>query len=406
MALRVGSWVTAAAALVACAPAIPTLPSQGGPAWVEVKSEHITLWTNASAERGREIVRQLERRRQVVMDAMNRATSKAGVFVIALRDLQQVQVYTGVGFGGFAWPADNPTAQPGILMAADARDVALSVTHELAHVFSFEIIPRQPRWLAEGIASYFETADFDSDDTSVEIGRPRDGFGRILGRGHLRSVADLFGCKGNCVDTVYYATSWVLFSFLVNEHYERLGRYLQRLNELPREKHVQAWREVFPDLPPAELDHKLSRWVQLGDVRLPRVPVTVRDGPATERALGDADVLAARSLIAAAGGGDIAKRPAAEVAAIRADARAALAIDRTHLIARLIEAEVTHSISPDDARAVAAAHPDDWRAWRLVERALRGTPEANAARERLCALAEGAAPECADDGRRPDAASR
>jgi len=171
------------------------------------------------------------------------------------------------------------------------------------------------------------------------------------------------------------------------------------LNELPSDKHVQAWNEVFPDLPPTALDHKLYRWVKIGDIRLPRVPVTVRDVPTSQRALGDADVLVARAVLEGTHREDLTKLSADEAASVRADLDAALAIDRTHLLGNLSKAELTRSIAPDDARAVAAAHPDDWRAWRLVERALRGTPEGEAAHAKLCALADDAAPECAPAAR-------
>jgi hypothetical protein len=72
----------------------------------------------------------------------------------------------------------------------------------------------------------------------------------------------------------------------------------------------------------------------------------------------------------------------------------ALAIDRTNVLARLISTELTHEISPDDARATAAAHPDDWRAWRLVEHAVKDRAEVEAALGHVCALTGNDAPEC------------
>jgi hypothetical protein len=83
----------------------------------------------------------------------------------------------------------------------------------------------------------------------------------------------------------------------------------------------------------------------------------------------------------------------------------ALAIDRTNLIARLINSELTHEIAPTDARATAAAYPDDWRAWRLVELAVKDQAEAEAARARVCALTGNDAPECPRAGA-PHGASR
>ena len=52
--MRAG-WVFVLLSMIACAPAIPHLPSQGGPAWFEIKSEHFRLWTDDSIERGRQV---------------------------------------------------------------------------------------------------------------------------------------------------------------------------------------------------------------------------------------------------------------------------------------------------------------------------------------------------------------
>jgi hypothetical protein len=374
-------------ALLACSAAIPPLPSRGGPEWVELTSAHFTLWTNASATRGHAIVREMERRRDVVMRAMNHATSSSSAFVIALRNTREVEVYTGRGFVGFAWSEDNPTGVPGILMSADPQDLGIVVTHELTHVVSFGIIRHQPRWLAEGIATYFESADLDASSRFIELGRPSVARANVLRRSRLRATADLlFGCDGPCIDGVYYATSWALFSYLLNEHYDRLGQYLRRLDEMQHDRHAEVWTEVFPDLPPEKLDIELASWLRIGEMRLPRIQVAVRDVPVTQRALGDADVLAARGLL-----GVTSKR---DVAAIRADTDAALALDRTNLLARLIDAQLTDSIAPEVAREVAAAHPGDWRAWRLVARALHGTREGDAALAHLCALSARSAAEC------------
>lgn len=215
-------------------------------------------------------------------------------------------------------------------------------------------------------------------------------------RSHPLSAAKLFACKGiGCRDGLFYATSWALFSFLLNEHYDHLHRYLQRLNELSDDRQAEAWSEVFRDLPPDRLDRELSEWLITGKIGLPRIriKVTVHDFPATERPLGDADVLAARSLLAFKFKDEVtATRTLSEV----------LRIDRTNLLARLIDIWFTNAITRGDARATAAAHPDDWRAWWLVVKAFRDSAEADEALVRMCALSENEASECADaaSGRR------
>ncbi|TMQ18626.1 MAG: DUF1570 domain-containing protein [Deltaproteobacteria bacterium] len=384
--MRVGRWPISLVWLVACGPAIPTLPSRGGAAWLEVTSEHFTLWTDAPAERGRELVREMERRRQVVMTAMNHAPSKARSFVIALRSEREVAAYVPEPFAAVAWDAQNPTGQPGMLLAADDDDREHVVNHELTHVISHAIIRNQPHWLSEGIATYFEMADLKSDKTSVEIGLPRADLATILQQQSPVHAAALFRCdESRCMDHRFYATSWALFSFLLNERYGQLGRYLARLNEPSEDRRGKAWAEVFPDLPLDKLDDALLAWLRTGKVRLPRIDVTVHDVSTGERPLGDGDVLGARCLL------DFKFKD--EATAMRTISETLL-VDRTNLLARLIDTAYTHSIEPDDARATAEAHPDDWRAWRLLVFALKRGPEADRAMDRACALSRNEAPEC------------
>jgi hypothetical protein len=381
-------WSFAVVLVVACVPAIPPLPSRGGPAWFEVKSEHFTLWTDASAVRGRELVRKMEHHRQVIMRAMNNAPLKARSFVIALRDAREAAAYLPKEFAAVAWDARGPTRQPGIVLAADTQDRDHVFSHELTHVISYGIIANQPHWLAEGIATYFEMAELDPGATHVTIGLPREDHAGFLLTSPPLSAAKLFACEEHrCMDEAFYATSWALFSFLVNEHTVQLIHYLRRLNGLPRDKRAELWRDAFPELPPDKLDPLLKKWLVSGMLGSPRIEVTVQDFPATERQLGDGDALAARSLLHVMFTQDSP--------ATRADLAAALATDRTNVLARLVEVALTESIAPDDARATAAAHPDDWRAWWLVGIAVQHGPEAAEARDKLCTLATNEVPECA-----------
>src|SRR4029079_3077495 len=66
--MRVGcrSIVVLSVVACACVPSIPPLPRDGGPSWLELKTEHVTLWTDAPSRDGRELVREVERRRELI----------------------------------------------------------------------------------------------------------------------------------------------------------------------------------------------------------------------------------------------------------------------------------------------------------------------------------------------------
>jgi hypothetical protein len=384
--MRIPCVLIAVTMLLACRPPGVQVPGQGGPAWFEVKSEHFTLWTDTSGEQGVDLVHDMERRWQVIAIAMNRASSTARTFAVALRNAREVEPYVPRGIVAWAWPRNSFVHQPMVLLNAREGRRGEVVAHELSHVISYGIIENQPRWLAEGLATYFETADLYSDLGYVKIGGAPI-HARNLPRS-LIPIADLLECTKGCSDAGYYATSWVLFCFLLNEHLDQLGRFLQRLNQLSQPSHADIaalWREEFPGLTPEVLDQRLRGWLRIGEIALPRIKVSVRDVRTTVRPLGDADVLALRSLLGVKIEDD---------AAARRDVDAALVLDRTNVLARLIKVGLTHEIAAGDARATAAAHPDDWRAWWLVQRAVPDTPEGDAALAQMCALAQ-TEPPCA-----------
>ncbi len=134
-----------------------------------------------------------------------------------------------------------------------------------------------------------------------------------------------------------------------------------------RAEPARAWAEALPQLPLDTVDGELRQWLAYGKVGVSQFDIDLVEPAVTERALTDADALAVRALLRYGVGGDL---------------EAALAADPTELLARLVQAS-TGPIPLDAARATAAAHPDDWRAWWLVVRAAPGDVDA---RDKLCGL--------------------
>src|ERR1044071_2401209 len=90
--LSLGCWVVVAVA--ACGSAIPAVQGQSGSAWLEVTSPHFTLWTDASPDRAREAVVEMEHLRQVIIGSSFRSVASEGsIFAIALRDLSEFHTY-------------------------------------------------------------------------------------------------------------------------------------------------------------------------------------------------------------------------------------------------------------------------------------------------------------------------
>ncbi|MBA3500764.1 MAG: DUF1570 domain-containing protein [Myxococcota bacterium] len=366
--------------LAAChGAALPALPSKGGPVWIEVQSEHFTVWTDAPRTRISKLVREMEHLRQVVLGVGFAGTRIEGrSFVLALRDGEEVGVFVPEQFVAFAFYG-GALRQPGIVLPADANENDI-VTHELVHVISFNVIRNQPRWFAEGLAGFFETVNVDPDTSNGDVGQPNKNIVARLRITPPTPVAKMFGCDAYaCMDDMFYATAWAMFSYLANTHPNELIEFSRRIDELPAGQWMQAWTENFPKLAPSELDHQIRKWLAYGKHTVWKFDVKLQEWPVTERVLRDADVYAARALLRERFR-KVGEPQPSELAA-------ALAADPTHLIANLVKVEYTKSIDVALAKRIAAAHPDDWRAWWLV--ALGASwqgDEARAAWTQACAL--------------------
>jgi hypothetical protein len=361
-------WVDAcaAAALVAvisCAPTVPALPSQGGPNWVELQTEHFTVWTDAAPERTAKLVRLMERLRQVVLGiAFPDAATERRVLVVAFRNSDEAHAFIPQGFAAFTF-SQTPLQQPVIVLPVDSLDTVAgrsTITHELVHAISHVVLTPQPHWFAEGLATYFETIRLDEEAGSLDVGVPRADRVRWLHRGRPLRIDALFGCrKLSCMDGQYYATAWALFAFLMNEHRQELLAYMRAMRDVRPESQTALWLQMFPQLAPNELDHALVRWLVAGRQTVLRFNVKFQEHEIARRDLGDADVLVARgvarTLFENHGPGPLVP-----------ELVDALARDPANLHARLVEKTKRGKISIDVARRIAAAHPDDWRAWWLV----------------------------------------
>jgi len=343
-------------------PALPAIPGKGGPAWLEVQSAHFTVWTDSSRSRAHELIREMEHLRQVILGVGFSGTAAEGrSLVLALRDSEEVGVFVPEPFIAYA-SSGGAAHQPLIVLPADAKgDDADVITHELAHVISYTTIRHQPRWFAEGLANFFATVNLDPDTASGNIGEPQPHIVARLRQTAPTSAAQMFSCDAHaCMDDMFYATAWAMFSFLANAYPQELLRYAERLDQLPpgRQSEAQAWSEVFPKLTLDKIDHDLREWLAYGKHMVWKFNVKLQQWPVTEKSLADADVLAARALMR-----QMFAKPGAVPAAELAEA---LAADSTHVLAHLVKAEYKQPLTVDEARRVADAHPDDWRAWYLV----------------------------------------
>lgn len=361
--------------------AVPKLPSQGGPAWIELQSDHFTLWTDAKPERARTLMRQIEHLRLVLIAiGFDNAHDLSRSMVFAFGSRAETLAY--IRSGAIAYAVSglfSPIRQPMIVMPADVGgDDAHVITHELIHLVTGNLIPAQPRWFAEGMAEFFASVGLDPDKAVVEVGRPSRAIVSNLRHVRPLPVERMFACNGGaCADSDFYVTAWAMFAYLANQRTQELIAYTTRLYALPmtREGRAQAWREAFPDLTPETFDHELRKWIAYGKYGVRRFELKLAAPTFAERALNDTDVLAARALLGPGAEGEVP-----------AELTAALAADPTHLLAHLVRQSLKQPTTVDAMQRLTAAHPDDWRSWLLLFYAAENTPEAAPAKQKACEL--------------------
>jgi hypothetical protein len=364
--MRYGDAVRHLAVLVACAactpPAFPKLPSEGGPKWYELSSPHFTVWTDDAPEHATRLVRVMERMQQIVRAiAFPDAAMPAKTFVVAFRNPEELHAYIPRAVAALTFPTPNALDAPAIVLSVDTLDRNRNLlAHELAHVISFHVLHSQPKWFAEGLATYFETVRLDDDSGAVDIGVPQRGRFQELIRTRPVPLVDLFACNAaSCIDSRFYATAWAFFAFLVNEHGKELVQYMQRMGDAPPEALSALWSQLFPALAPGVIDHELAKWIKYGKSSIKKFHARFDDVSIAVRELRDADVHAARGIVHHL---HVRRGELPEITA-------ALAADPTHVLARVIAIAHGAAVAPELAQRIVAAHPDDWRAWWVSWRA-------------------------------------
>lgn len=369
-----------AALATACGPRLPDLPSAGGPPWRELGSMHFTMWTDAPVDEAREMLQRMEWLRSVIYGAVFPDLPAGGkTFVVVLRDAREASVFVPPYHTAYATAGPgNPVREPMIVMPSDPHGDSLLVTHELSHAISYNAVHDQPRWFAEGLATYFETIDLDMAKGTADVGSLRPEVKRGLEQHGLVPAARMFACaRLSCTDDFsFYITAWAMFAYLRTEHPKELAAFEHLLGEEPASK---AWREVFPDLDAAKLDMELRQFLVNGGLDIAHYTIEKRTWPIAVRVLGDADVHALRALL-------LHNRDRT-APAVATEVDAALALDPTNVLAQVMYLFVHHQVrSIEEARALTAAHPTDLLAWTVLASASDRGAEHEAAVAKACAL--------------------
>lgn len=195
--------------------------------WLEIRSPHFHVITDAGDKRGIEVATRCEEMRAAFSVLMAKATADdpAPLLIFALKSQQEVDElaqnrgrklrHSGIFFPG--------TDQSFILLDVSGdpwRTVFHEYAHELLHANTSAAVQT---WFEEGFAEYFSTLEAGRKDT--EIGQVPIGELQFLRQnGKLMRLADLVRVDQNSkiynqngpLQAAFYAQSWLLVHYLFN----------------------------------------------------------------------------------------------------------------------------------------------------------------------------------------------
>jgi hypothetical protein len=363
--------VAVALALAGGACAAPfRCPAAGGPPWRELASEHFTLSTDMSRDDAHEAVQDLEDfRASLIATAWPRQREPRGrVRVVIVEREPDWRSFEGSRDGFYT----EALFQPFIALRAGGSDhTRMRIRHELTHHLSRFYVRTQPEWLAEGLATFFETMIHDRATGEVLVGVPQTAHLQALAQPGTLHVPETLTGALKAVDTpAFYATSWLLVHYFISRKREDFAAYMRALDGGVAPE--AAWRQSFGDLSPQVLAAELRGYNSFGRslVRSNRyqAPATTID----ERPLPDAEVHALRGLLFMRALSTEAN-PTARAQA-RQEIAESLRQDPHNVLALAVRAFVLEEpVDRQTARVLTERAPDSWLAWLLLFRAGGGT---------------------------------
>ncbi len=302
MAFRFWAAALASVCTSGCiASSFPKTPAHGGPAWEEITTDHFIVDTDLEPSEAAQLVRDLENMRKVMVEVVfgGEREPKIKVRVLALRTDE---------FGHFSAEAvgfylNRVLFQP-ILVTSPGGDwdtfTADIRKHELAHYVSslFVDMELQPRWFAEGLASYLETVRYDEKTGTVEVGRHPPDY-QYLKYAKPAFLDELWGWSRaepyESMRARFYQSSWGILHYLFDERPDDLRDYERALANGDDPK--KAWQQLFPDLDQHGLSEVLGKYLYRANFKVTKSTVRPAVFSMQRVPLSEADVLALRATL-------------------------------------------------------------------------------------------------------------
>jgi tetratricopeptide (TPR) repeat protein len=193
--------------------------------WLDVRSPHFRVITDAGEQRGIEVARHCEQMRAAFAVLMSRATveTPAPLLIFALKNQKEVDEFAqGRGTRGRHSGMFLPGADRSFILVDASDDPWHTIFHEYAHeLLHANTSSAVQTWFEEGFAEYFST--LHATDKTTELGEvPLAELQFLRQKGQLMRLADLMQVnqksavysQSGVLQAVFYAQSWLLVHYL------------------------------------------------------------------------------------------------------------------------------------------------------------------------------------------------
>jgi cytochrome c-type biogenesis protein CcmH/NrfG len=244
--------------------------------WLQLRSPHFLIVSNAGEKQVRKVAGQFERMRQVfhVLFPALQVDPAMPIVVLAIKDEKdfralEPQEYLGKGklhLGGLFLRTPEKNY---ILMRLDAQgEHPYSVIyHEYTHLLTSKAEEWMPLWLNEGLAEFFQNTEIHEND--ISLGEPSSDDLLLLRQNRLLPLATLFTVDRTSPyyheenkGSIFYAQSWTLTHYLEvkdrQESTHRLSDYVTLVSQ--KVDPVSAATRAFGDL--QQMQKTLEKYVE------------------------------------------------------------------------------------------------------------------------------------------------
>jgi tetratricopeptide (TPR) repeat protein len=335
--------------------------------WFELRSTHFLVRSDLPKEEAARAVIELEEVRETFARFISSsAPQPAGrMQVVQLADTDELEEFVGRGIGGFA-TADafgRPITVMGVWRSSRPLPI---LQHELAHLVSFSVLPRQPAWFAEGLATYFETVRRDATKAVMVVGEPQAERVWFLDHRFPGGWRKMVDDKSVAVTYGFETAAWLLVHYLVDRRPKQFDAFMDLL--ATGKDPSAAFSTAFGEVTEGRLDKELHAYFRSGAIGTLSVQIPAWSGEIAVRRLAPAEIRALRGQVhALVGNFQAAKREISQALSFDPGQPEAIATR-----AKLPGIERSEQL--ELARKASKLHPDDARAWIALVDALPKTP--------------------------------